>query len=223
MNDNMLIDIGANIGDYTYAFMQKKELALERFIIVEPNPSLIIQLKERFKNNPTVTIINKAASNEKNHIEFFISNISTISTADRNFIEKSRFATRLGGPYQWNQKILVETIGVDDLISIHGVPRFLKIDVEGYEYNVIKSITKKYDCEWVGFEWHEEFVEDAIRCVTHLYDLGWKKFGFTDMGEGHDTGYDLFPKETMDFDVVINKLKSYDPSRSTMWGMIFSY
>ena len=64
----------------------------------------------------------------------------------------------------------VETTTLDDLIALYGRPRFIKIDVEGYELNVIRGLRQPAPC--LSFEVNlPEFRPEGSQCVLLLADL----------------------------------------------------
>ena len=53
-------------------------------------------------------------------------------------------------------------------------PDLLKIDVEGGEYECIKSLKQKVDC--LCFEWAAEMNDITYKCLEYLSVLGFTKF-----------------------------------------------
>lgn len=151
---DLCFDIGANIGDMTQLFV---EMGL-RVVSVEPQPACVTKLKERFNNNPKVSIVEKALGAEEGETEMHVcEDISVLSTISEKWIERSRFAHNQR--VHWDKKIKVKITTLDVLIRQYGKPRFCKIDVEGYEANVVKGLTTQV--KYVSFEFMKEFLEDA--------------------------------------------------------------
>lgn len=221
--NKIYFDIGANVGAYAKALLNNNEV--EQLICVEANPKVILALKMNLSGTgDKIKIINKAISSEKGYVDFYVCNIDVISTCDLDWKNKSRFSKDVNPDSEWaltdNEwtKISVETISIDDLIKKYGVPVEIKIDVEGYELNAIKSMTKFYDC-FLSFEWAEEKLLEMIETIEYLSELGYTEFSI-----GYDDNYKYRPNENdyMDEQNFIKLLnENCIPDRFEKWGMIY--
>lgn len=202
-----IYDIGGNVGKFT-------EVALSLYpnahvVIVEANDGLISHLSSKFSGK-NVTIINKAMSNIENvEIDFYLSNADTISTASTEWITNSRFT----GTYNWNRVLKKKTITLDKLLEAYPEPDIIKIDVEGYELEVIKGLTTKQ--KKLCFEWAEEQSKNIIATCDYLENLGYLEFGFIEADE-----YLQEPSEWLDKTSCIRKMNMV-PERKLKWGMIW--
>jgi len=78
---------------------------------------------------------------------------------------------------KWQEKITVAQTTLDSLIKSCGQPDFIKIDVEGYEREVIQGLSSRVPC--LCFEATIPFVEPAIECVEDLAGrLGFTLFNY---------------------------------------------
>jgi hypothetical protein len=87
------------------------------------------------------------------------------------------------GPFRdfnWDKKTVVETETLDALISQYGKPAFCKIDVEGFEYNVLQGLSRQIDA--LSFEFSMGVVNTTIECIEYLAGLGPTVFNYS-MGE----------------------------------------
>jgi len=207
----LYFDIGANSGEYTDMLINTVDY-YNSIICVEANPYIIEKLKNRFIGNSKVKVLNKAVSSEVGKVDFYVcTNCDVISTCDTDWISNSRFS----GNTSW-VKVEVETISIDDMVLTYGIPEHIKIDVEGYELNVIKGMTKNYGSQ-IRFEWAEEKLDDIIEIVGYLSSLGYTKFGYMLQDK-----YDGYPSEFFTIDDFIKMMNSMCiPSRKNLWGMIF--
>jgi len=139
--DNLLpvsgnfIDIGANIGLHTL-FAAKKTGKYGKIFSIEAHPRLFKILKSNIENNgylDFVSLFQFAASNLNNeHInfEYFVEHpgMSGVKISDEviDYFKGSK------------EIIKVPTVTIDYLCNNYSfVPNLIKIDVEGYEYNVL--------------------------------------------------------------------------------------
>jgi hypothetical protein len=59
---------------------------------------------------------------------------------------------------------------LDALIAAHGVPRLVKIDVEGFEAEVLAGLSRPVP--WVAFEYLPAALDRAEACTARLSALG---------------------------------------------------
>ena len=64
----------------------------------------------------------------------------------------------------------VEITTLDALIGEHGLPRFCKIDVEGFEAEVLRGLTQAVP--WLAFEYLPAAIDRAIACIELVSRLG---------------------------------------------------
>ena len=74
----------------------------------------------------------------------------------------------------WGPGVRVPISTLDALIATHGVPRFCKIDVEGYEPEVFRGLSQPLPA--LSFEFHGELLDDASGCIETLGRLGMNYF-----------------------------------------------
>ncbi|HSW37933.1 MAG TPA: FkbM family methyltransferase [Acidobacteriota bacterium] len=167
---DLVFDVGANVGDYTEIFLDLGATV----VAIEPQPVCIDILKKRFSQNPDVILITKGLSNEETTRQFFV---STKNHATSTFSEK--FKTE--GPFnnrKWDKQLDIQTTTLDALIRDYGLPRFCKIDVEGYEYEVLDGLHAAIPA--ISFEYSLKLLEETERCVRHLSSLGPMEYNYMD-------------------------------------------
>jgi hypothetical protein len=167
----MYFDIGANIGQWS----NQNILNANKIIAVEASPTTYLKLLNNISLiNKTEKIIclNYAVCDNNNEPTTFCNcNTDTVSTLNKEWLtdSKSRFCN-----IDRFEEITVNTITIDKMISIYGEPDLIKIDVEGGEYECIKSLTKKVDN--LCFEWASEMNDVSYYCLDYLYSLGFRQF-----------------------------------------------
>ena len=160
---DLCFDIGANNGNITNLFLKNGA----EVICVEPQINCLRKLYKKFGNNKKVIIIGKALAEKEGYRTIFINeNENTLSTLSDKWRTESRFSKY----YNWNKQQQVKAITLDNLIQLYGVPKFCKIDVEGFELNVLKGLTQKI--QYISFEFTREFLDDMKKCISYLKSLG---------------------------------------------------
>jgi FkbM family methyltransferase len=140
-------DIGANIGHLSILMAKKAKNGL--VISLEPSPRIFSYLLDNIQINRLKNIIplNLAISEENGIKEFF-----TFTYADDQ--------SALVVDKDWkSEKYKVATLRLDELLKILRISKidFLKIDVEGAELLVLKSLGKHIDgVKYIWFEFNEE-------------------------------------------------------------------
>jgi FkbM family methyltransferase len=207
---SLLFDIGANHGKYTQINRKK----YDECVLVEANPFLIQELKDMYKEDSNVHVVHRLVSNKETEA-FYLSNADTISTSDVDWITKSRFTPN----YVWFEPIRdIPTITLDKLVELYGVPDLIKIDVEGYEHNVLLSLTKKVPK--ICFEWAEEKESEMLKSIEYLHKIGFTKFHI--QFEDNYT-YDVKEEDLCNFQMVYMLIESIcDVNRKERWGMIWA-
>ncbi len=201
-------DIGANIGQTVDELLPN----YDKIICFEPNPSLVTVIKNKFFNNDKVTIEELGLSDKTETKKFNISNSHVVSTFSEDWINNSRFTN----VYNWDTSIDVKTTTLDEVIDKYGIPYFIKIDVEGYEYEVLKGLTKLLDNTYFAFEWAEEQYEIVNKTVKYLKELGYNNFSYTYQDS-------LLNLENINWcnweDLTIHN--DINEDRKEKWGMIY--
>ena len=113
----------------------------------------------------------------------------------------------------------VPTITLDRMISLYGVPDFIKIDVESAEFECLCSLSQPV--ELLCFEWAAETKDITHKCLAYLHDvLGYESFSiqFQDNYTYRPNQEDYVDYETIQERVA--KLRRSPEEKD--WGMIWT-
>jgi len=161
----LVFDIGANQGHYTAAFIK---LGAE-VVSVEPQKDCFKILNARYKNNSKVHLLNYALDSEEGEKKMHISNLDTISSMSEDWIAAVKSSKRFPDA-QWSKEAVVKTTTLESLIGLYGTPDFIKIDVEGYELNVLRGLKSKVPL--LSIEYTYEIIETTVKCIEYLESIG---------------------------------------------------
>lgn len=169
---DLCFDVGANVGDKTDIFLQLGATV----VAVEPQESCWRVLKRRFKNNANVHVVSKALDKTVGCKQISIDRSPTISSMSSEWIDRVKNSGRFAS-HRWGYKMTVETTAIDALIEQFGKPAFCKIDVEGYEWQVLQGLSQSVQA--LSLEFISEYIEPVLSCIKHLSQLGDFEFNYT--------------------------------------------
>ena len=165
--DNLCFDIGANIGKKSKIFLSLKA----KVIAFEPQNSCLPYLEEIKNKNSNFDFfkLGVGSSNEEkilsigSHIE-----ISTFSDNFKNYFEDDKS--------YWNNTEKVNIRTLNSIIEEYQIPHFCKIDVEGYEIEILKNLS--YKIPIIEFEFTGGFIDETMQIIEKLDTLGDCKFNY---------------------------------------------
>ena len=109
----------------------------------------------------------------------------------------------------------VETDTLDSLVNAYGIPDYCKIDVEGYEAEVLRGLSKKIGI--ISFEFTSEFVFKSIECLCMLRSLGYISFNIS---VGEEPHWAL--ENWNDWESMLSTLVNSCKQRPGLWGDIYA-
>lgn len=159
---DMVFDIGAHKGHRTGIF-----LALgAKVVAVEPQKDCYKYLQ--FKYGKSIRLENCGIGGKEGIQEMFINNASSLSTFSKEWVEEAK-SGRFSDT-KWIDKKWIEIKTLDVLIEKYGTPKFCKIDVETYEYEVLKGLSS--NIEFISFEFMMPESFDILKnCLNHIIKL----------------------------------------------------
>ena len=202
---DIVFDIGAHHGEKSIKLVQY----CSKLVLVEPQPDCLKVLKKKFLNFKNVEIIPYGVSSKKEILNLKINSQNPLVSTFSDHWDKGRFSNKY-----WDKSIKIQTTTIDQLIKDYGKPKFIKIDVEGFELNVLKGLKEKTGI--ISFEFTSEFFEEAIKCLDHLNQLGYESFNFSE-GERKKFYTNWSTKKN-----TLNLLNKLILSNRDFWGDIYA-
>lgn len=162
---NLCFDIGANVGSKS-----KTMLSLgARVIAFEPQSSCVKSL-EKIKSK-RFQFFSFGVGSKNEIMELNLANHSEVATLSQQFIDFFETET-----VRWSEKESVEVKTLDSLIVQYGVPNFCKIDVEGFEWQILSALN--YSIPIIEFEFTSGFIPETQK-IINLFKAENSKFNFT--------------------------------------------
>ena len=162
---DLAFDIGAHVGNRTLVFRRLGA----RVVALEPQPDFARLLRLLFRRDREVVLLEQAVASRPGRVTLQISRRHpTVTTASPGFVAQVSGATSFAG-VRWNERREVPAVTLDQLIEAHGVPAFIKIDVEGFEEEALAGLSRPVP--GLSFEYLAETLPQALRCVDRLERL----------------------------------------------------
>jgi FkbM family methyltransferase len=157
----LVFDIGANVGTMTRLFSSLGT----KVIAVEPNPDCVRHI-ELTTSRDTVEVLQAAVGDMNGLGVLKVSDrkdkMSTLSDEWREAVSKEN----RGYIGMWKREMTVPMITLDALIQRYKLPFYIKVDVEGYEEQVLKGLS---DCPaLLSFEFNRLFLDPVLRALDNV-------------------------------------------------------
>jgi FkbM family methyltransferase len=179
---DLAFDVGAHVGGRVRAW---RRLGV-RVVAVEPQPDCLRVLRLLFGRDRGVTVVPTAAGARVGRARLAVSTATpTVSSMSPDWIG-SVTADDSFARVRWDRSVEVGVTTLDELIAVHGEPAFCKIDVEGFEADVLAGLTRPVRA--LSFEYVPSAHDAALTTLDIVEKLGLEAGGYV---------YNYSPVETM--------------------------
>lgn len=209
--NTLTIDVGGNSGYQTFFHAKYNDV-----VTYEPVPELFEILKSNLKSLDNVTLINKAVTNKNKDVTLYV-DVNRLSMTSQSPLVESETIVVPG--------VSLDSQGYIDRSFDQRNVGFIKIDVEGYELDVLEGATSLIEyyrptmmvevyqpwCDKIGFSSEtifDFFVDRDYRILyydceqTKMVECG--EAGFTDVAQAVDAVHNLHHLHDGDFLFVAN-------------------
>lgn len=164
----LAFDIGAHVGNRARAM----RAAGARVVACEPQEPFATFLRRSLPRD--IVLVEKAVGPAETMAQMDVSSLHpTVSSLSRDFAAQAAQAPGFGH-VRWDRRQQVRMTTLDRLIAQHGRPDFVKIDVEGFEADVLSGLSQPLPL--LSVEYLPAFRDRTLAVLDLLAALGDYRF-----------------------------------------------
>jgi FkbM family methyltransferase len=193
MADDLIFDVGFHTGEDTEHYLAKGF----RVVAVEANPALVSLGRRRFAreiDEGRLIIEGAAVAPENGSIELWVNEHNDEwSSIDRDVGSRDGSGRGAVSPSVADgpaHPVEVNAVRFDALLARHGVPYYLKIDIERADIHCLRALDPDHLPKYLSIEAH------ALEYFCALYELGYRDFKCVDQ-ERHNLAPMPLTNETL--------------------------
>jgi FkbM family methyltransferase len=167
---DLVFDVGAHVGDRVASFQRIGA----RVVAVEPQPAMVRALRLLYGRSQSVAIEAVAVGRAPGRAQMLINvDNPTVSSISASFVKAAD-----GAPgwetQRWSETAEIEVTTLDALIARHGIPAFIKLDVEGFEAEALLGLSQPVSA--LSFEFTTIQRDIGHACIERCAALGYTRF-----------------------------------------------
>lgn len=162
---DIVFDVGANVGNRAKVFCR----LASRVVLFEPQPYCLDILESGFATDDKILVVRKALGRESGTGRIMVSDAHTVSSMSKAWIGAVKNSGRFSH-ISWDSEVEVGVTTLDSAIADFGMPSFIKIDVEGYEAEVLAGLSRPIAA--LSLEFTPEHMDSMRKCLVKLSELG---------------------------------------------------
>jgi FkbM family methyltransferase len=208
--NDLVFDVGCNIGSRTKIFLNLGA----KVVGFEPQNDLCEHLYAHLKRNKSFSLERTALGATSEIKKIKISDAHVLSSMSDRWIQATQESGRFKC-YNWDKTEKVKVTTLDEKIKVYGIPKYIKIDVEGYEYEVLKGLS--VPVQNISTEFTAEDMDNSYNCIDHISTLS--DFTFNYSTSENLTLSDQKWKSNKEIKISLNNLCN---KNNKAWGDIYA-
>lgn len=176
---DLAFDVGAHVGTRARAMRHYGA----RVIAFEPQPVFARFLRWALPRD--ILLVEAALGRAESRAQMAVSRRHPTVSSLRDSLPDEARAMPGFEHVRWDSRAEVHVTTLDAMIAAHGLPRYIKIDVEGYEAEVLSGLSQPVDL--VSFEYLPGLPQASAAVLARLAELGTYEFNVV---RGENAGFD---------------------------------
>jgi FkbM family methyltransferase len=184
---NVVFDVGMFDGADTSYYLEKNF----RVVAVEANPLLAALAEERmeeYRRSGQLHIVNGAIGENGQAVE--------LTVCGEDLGSSSIYASQVDGRFPIG-KYNVPGVKLESLFQEHGIPFYLKIDIEGADGICVRALTPAARPKYLSFEIGSDFLD----LLEHISSIGYTEFKII-----NQCNFRSLENERSSYDRIVRKL-----------------
>ena len=206
---DLVFDVGANVGSRSKLFLNLGT----KVVAFEPQPELCEHLTQHLRLHKNFKLMPIGLGANPSVVELKISDAHVLSSMSNRWIQSTTQSGRFSS-YNWNKSIDVKVDTLDNMFTKFGVPRFVKIDVEGYELEVLQGLSRPV--KHLSLEFTSEDIDNFKKCLNKIKEIGKYIYQFS---EGETLNFTF--NQWMEGETLLQTLESQIERQPLLWGDIY--
>ncbi|HWY51301.1 MAG TPA: FkbM family methyltransferase [Chthoniobacterales bacterium] len=172
--EDLVFDVGANRGHKTAAFLSLGA----RVVAIEPNPVCANYMRENYRGDledGRLRVEEIAIGSQAGELVLTtFASESEMCSGSKRFLDYAHEIGFIGA-----KVIKAQVRTLDDLVGRFGLPKFIKIDAEGMDADILKGLDHRPQLLSFEFNTSPRLWEDTCECFEQASRLGFCEANFT--------------------------------------------